>query len=81
MLGDWPWDKTAALFVATEIKGIFDARGGGRHGQLVTGRSISMVPPRPVTIAENITIKRRMTGFGLKWPGDGVALSFFEGDF
>jgi hypothetical protein len=36
---------------------------------------------RPVTTAENMTIKRRTTGFGLKRPGDGVAASFFEGDF
>jgi hypothetical protein len=28
-----------------------------------------------------MTIKRRATGFGLKQPGDGVAPSFFEGDF
>jgi len=32
---------------------------------------------RPVAIMENMTIKRRMTGFGLKRPGDGVAASFF----
>ncbi len=32
---------------------------------------------RPVKIPENMTIKRRTTGFGLKWPGDGVAASFF----
>jgi hypothetical protein len=36
---------------------------------------------RPVTIAENMTIKRRTTGFGLKRLGDGMAPSFFEGDF
>ncbi len=30
---------------------------------------------RLVTIAENMTIKRRTTGFGLKRPGDGVAAS------
>ena len=30
---------------------------------------------RPITIAENMTIKRRTAGFGLKWPGDGVAAS------
>jgi hypothetical protein len=36
---------------------------------------------RPVTTAENMTIKRRTTGFGLKRPGGGVAASFFEGDF
>jgi hypothetical protein len=28
-----------------------------------------------------MTIKRRTTGFGLKRPEDGVATSFFEGDF
>jgi hypothetical protein len=32
---------------------------------------------RPVAITENMTIKRRTTGFGLKRPGDGVAASFF----
>jgi hypothetical protein len=36
---------------------------------------------RPVTTAENMTIKRRTTGFGLKRPGGGVAASCFEGDF
>ena len=36
---------------------------------------------RPVAIAENMTIKRRTTGFGLKQPGDGVVPSFFEGEF
>ena len=41
-----PWDKTAALFVATKIRrNIRRLGGGGRHGQLVTGRSIPMVPP------------------------------------
>jgi hypothetical protein len=36
---------------------------------------------RPVKIAENLTIKRRTTGFGLKRPGHGVAASFLKGDF
>jgi hypothetical protein len=31
----------------------------------------------PVAIVDNMTIKRRTTGFGLKQPGDGVAASFF----
>ena len=31
---------------------------------------------RPVASADNMTIKRRMTGFGLKGPGDGMAASF-----
>ena len=30
---------------------------------------------------ENTTIKRRMTGLGLKWPGDGVAASVLQGIF
>ncbi len=25
-----------------------------------------------------MTIKQRTEGFGLKWPGDGVAAKFFE---
>ena len=33
---------------------------------------------RPVAIVENMTTKRKATGFGLKQPGDGgVAASFF----
>ena len=36
---------------------------------------------RPVASADNMTIKRRKTGFGLKWPGDCVAASFFKEDF
>ena len=32
---------------------------------------------RPVAIMENMTTKRKTTGFGLKQPGDGVAASFF----
>ncbi len=35
----------------------------------------------PVTTTENMTIKRKTTGFGLKRPGNGVAALFFEGDF
>ena len=34
----------------------------------------------PVTIADNMTIKRRTTGFGLKRLGDGVAASVLQGD-
>ena len=36
---------------------------------------------RPVTIAENTTIKLRTTGLGLKRPGDGVAASVLQGMF
>jgi hypothetical protein len=32
---------------------------------------------RPVAITDNMTFKRRTTGFGLKRPGDGVTASFF----
>jgi len=28
---------------------------------------------------ENMTIKPRAAGFGLEWPGDGVAASLLEG--
>ena len=28
---------------------------------------------------DNMTIKRRAAGFGLEWPGDGVAASLLEG--
>ena len=34
---------------------------------------------RPVSIVDNMTIKRRTTGLGLKRPGDGVAASFYKG--
>jgi hypothetical protein len=30
-----------------------------------------------VAIVDNMTIKRRTTGFGLKRPGDGIAALFF----
>jgi hypothetical protein len=36
---------------------------------------------RPVTIAENTTIKRRTTRLGLKRPGDGMAASVLQGMF
>ena len=32
---------------------------------------------RPVASADNMTINQCAPGFGLKWPGDGVAASFF----
>ena len=34
----------------------------------------------PVAIADNMTIKHRTMGFGLKWLGDGVAASVLQGD-
>ena len=54
-------------------------RGGGIAFIFRPGCLNRMI--RPVTTAENMTIKRRPTGFGLKRPGGGVAASFFEGDF
>ncbi len=36
---------------------------------------------RLVASADNMTINQCAPGFGLKWPGDGVAASFFKGDF
>ncbi len=32
----------------------------------------------PVTITDNMTIKRRMMGVGLKWLGDGVGASVLQ---
>ena len=40
-----PGDGTAACLWRRKLGGIFDSWGGRRHGQLVTGRSISMVTP------------------------------------
>ncbi len=54
-------------------------RGGGIAFIFQPGCLNRMI--RPVTTVENMTIKRRTTGFGLKRPGGGVAASFFEGDF
>ncbi len=57
----------STLFVVERADGIaFIFRPGGLN------RTI-----RPVAIAENMTTKRKTTGFGLKQPGDGVAASFF----
>ena len=36
---------------------------------------------RPVASADNMTINQCAPGFGLKQPGDGMAASFFKGDF
>jgi len=36
---------------------------------------------RPVASADNMPIKHRPMGFGLKRPGDGVAASLLYGDF
>jgi hypothetical protein len=55
--------------------------GGGWWDRLhfLTGRSKSNdLPSHNRGKHDN---KRRTTGFGLKRPGDGVAPSFFEGDF
>jgi hypothetical protein len=49
----------------------FGGRGGGITFIFRPGCLNRMI--HSVTIAENMTIKRRTTGFGLKRPGDGVA--------
>ncbi len=54
-------------------------RGGGIAFIFRPGCLNQMI--HPVTTTENMTIKCRTTGFGLKRPGGGVAASFFEGDF
>jgi hypothetical protein len=54
----------------------------GKSAIFVGGRGggIAFIFRPGCTTAENMTIIRRSTGFGLKRLGDGVAASFFEGD-
>jgi hypothetical protein len=73
--------KAQWLGVQEEKSAIFVWGGGGCGIALIFRPGGLNRTIRPVTIAENITIKRRTTGFGLKRPGDGVAPSIFEGDF
>jgi hypothetical protein len=58
--------------------------GGGRGGQ-DRGRNLRsggrIRPHRPVNDLNDTTINERTRGRGLERPGDGVAASFFEGDF
>jgi hypothetical protein len=57
---------------------IFVVGGGGGGGIAFIFRPGGLNQMiRPVAITENMTIKHRTTGFGLKRPGDGVAASFF----
>ncbi len=49
-------------------------KGGGRHGQLATGRSISMV--RPLSLHNNTTINLGSARLGLNLPGNGEAVAF-----
>ncbi len=64
-------------------KGIFDkifGEGGEDRGRnLQPGGRIR--PHRPVADLKNTTINERTRGRGLKGRLDGVAPSFFEGDF
>jgi hypothetical protein len=83
-LGSDGLGKVQWLGVQEGKSAIFVGGGGGGGGGIAFifrpgGLNRTM---RPVKIAENMTIKCRLrTGFGLKRPGDGVAPSFFEGDF
>ncbi len=80
MFDDWPWDATAALFVATEIRGNIRRLGGVEGiGNWWPGGPFQWL--RPLVLDKHTTINERTRGWGLKRPGDGVATSFFEGDF
>ena len=52
--------------------------GGGRIAFIFRPGGLNRTI-RPVAIADNMTIKRSTTGFGLKRPRDGVAALFYEG--
>ena len=73
----WPGEGAVARRSRGKIDNICCGGGGGiafifRLGGL--NRTI-----RLVAIADNMTIKRSTTGFGLKRPGDGIAASFYKG--
>ena len=53
--------------------------GGGRIAYIFHPGGLNRTL-RPVASVDNMTIKRRMTGFGLKRLGDGVAVSVLKGD-
>jgi hypothetical protein len=78
------WAETAGERRSGSVskREIDNIRGGGGGGIAFIfrpgGRNRTL---RPVSSTENMTIKRRTTGFGLKRPGDGVAALFLEGDF
>ena len=58
--------------------GNFCWRGGGGIAFILRpGGRIQLL--RPVTSVENMTIRHRTEGFGLKRLGDGVAATLFEG--
>ena len=75
----WPGKGAAARFPRGKIDNIRGGGGGGIAFIFRPGGRNRML--RPVSSTDNMTIKRRTTGFGLKRPGDGVAASFFNGDF
>ncbi len=67
----------AAPFSRGKIDNFFFFGGGGITFIFQPGGQIQTL--RPVASAENMKIKHRMEGFGLKWPGDGVAASLLGG--
>ncbi len=75
-VGSDRWEKAQRLGVQEEKLAIFVGRGGGGIAYIFRPGGLNRTF-RPVASAENMTIKRRTTGFGLKRPGDGVAASFF----
>ena len=55
--------------------------GWGRIEVTICDRAGKLDRTAPVDDINNTTINERMRGWGLEQPGDGVAPSFFEGDF
>jgi len=72
-----PGEGAAAPFSRGKIDNFCWGGGGGIAFILRPGGRIQSL--RPVASVENMTIKRRTEGFGLKRSGDGVAATLFEG--
>ncbi len=75
-MGSDRWGKAQQLGVQEEKLAIFVGGEGGGIAYIFRPGGLNRTLG-PVASADNMSIKRRTTGFGLKRPGDGVAALFF----
>ena len=80
-VGSDGWGKAQWLGVQEGKSTIFGGGGGGGGSAFIFQPDGLTRTICKVEIADNMTIKRRMTVFGLKRLGDGVASSVFQGMF